>query len=147
MDAKKKILIIADSELIAEAIKCHIKHMSDMDYEKIKALSYNNFRTNLRNFNEYDYIICDLFKQYGASLRAEGILAAKSFHNFDKHVIIYCFNLPQITHSPLIWDITSDKKFDDVLTQITEMTQEDFLEHIAKLEEIFAEALFSVDGH
>lgn len=148
MSIPKKILIIANNSDVALALKGYILSTSKMDVEFVKALTYDSFRASLRNFDHYDYIICELFKLYGIRERAEGVITAKTFYNFNKKILIYDFNMPQVQDNQIIWDVFDESKsLDDALECVVNLSDEEYIKNIEHLEAYFSDAFFGVDGH
>ena len=146
-DVKKKLLIFGESAIELKALEQYATIVPDMvaNYEIVGISEYDQ-PISAATYLSADIVLFSLFRRYGVRQRAEGIPSLEQRLRRGKLGLLYDFCIPDVKDNPLVWDIAENVTLAEKLSYLT-TTNLDFMAYLEPLKQVFAEHLFTVDGH
>ena len=147
MNTKRKLLIFGEESIVLKALEQYAAIVPDMaEKYDILATSEYDQPISATTYLSADIVLFSLFRRYGVRQRAEGIPSLEQRLRRGKLGLIYDFCIPQVKDNPLVWDIAENVTLAEKLAYLTTANL-DFMEYLEPLKQVFADHLFTVDGH
>ena len=113
-------------------------------YELLAVCDYNN-PVAAETYLAADIVIFSLYRRYGLSFRAEGIPALEKRLLRKKRGLLYDFSNYHLESNPLVWWVPGKIPLHEKLDKLSGATEE--IHSLYKLQQMFQEDIFVVDGH